>query len=72
MPSWEAAGNAAPPTFLGRTWDHMLDDPRPPPSTRPTASPKDYDQHVWLYRDNPKGPLEPFNAAATCEHMSHG
>ena len=27
-----------------------------------------YDQHVWLYRDNPNGVLEPFNPNATCEH----
>ncbi|HVL19984.1 MAG TPA: hypothetical protein VM422_03200 [Amaricoccus sp.] len=70
--SWEAAGNAAPPTFLGRTWDHMLDDPKTAALDEAHGFAEHYDQHVWLYRDNPKGPLEPFNAAATCEHMGHG
>ena len=28
--AWQAAGNDAPPTLLGRTWDTMADDPRTP------------------------------------------
>jgi hypothetical protein len=27
-----------------------------------------YDQHVWLFRENPSGNLMPFNPAVTCEH----
>jgi hypothetical protein len=27
-----------------------------------------YDLHVWLYRDNPKGLFAPYNPAATCDH----
>ena len=59
--SWKAAGYDAPPKLLGRTWDTMADDPDQRPPTRPTASRRHYDQHVWIFRDNPKGPLEPYN-----------
>jgi hypothetical protein len=30
-----------------------------------------YDQHVWLWRDNPAGELEPFNANVTCPDHAH-
>ena len=31
-----------------------------------------FDQHVWVFRDNPAGPLMPFNPAVTCEHGEAG
>jgi len=68
--AWEAAGNSAPPTLLGRTWDYMADDPATEVDEAHGFAPH-YDQHVWAFRDNPAGPLEPFNAAATCEHHAH-
>ena len=69
--AWEAAGNGGPPTFLGRTWDHMADNPDTADLDEAHGFAEHYDQHVWLYRDNPKGVLEPFNPNATCEHH-HG
>jgi hypothetical protein len=27
-----------------------------------------YDQHVWLYRDNPSGVLAQFNPRVSCAH----
>ena len=69
--AWKAAGNDAPPILLGRTWDHMADDPATPDLDEAHGFAPHYDQHVWLYRDNPAGPLEPFNANATCEHHQH-
>jgi hypothetical protein len=27
-----------------------------------------YDQHVWLFRENPMGVLMPFNPMVTCDH----
>jgi hypothetical protein len=66
--AWDAAGKGAPPTFLGRTWDHMADDPKTPDMDEAHGFAEHYDQHVWLYRDNPGGVLEPFNPNATCEH----
>jgi hypothetical protein len=69
--SWKASGHDAPPVLLGRTWDTMADDPNTPADEAHGFAPH-YDQHVWLYRDNPKGVLEPFNTNATCAHMGHG
>jgi hypothetical protein len=65
--AWEAAGNGAPPVLLGRTWDTMIDDPATKADEAHGFAPH-YDQHVWLYRENRAGLLEPFNAAVTCEH----
>lgn len=65
--AWEAAGNTEPPTLLGRTWDTMADDPATEVDEAHGFTPH-HDQHVWVFRDNPKGALEPFNPAATCEH----
>ena len=66
--AWEAAGNGGPPTFLGRTWDHMADNPDTADLDEAHGFTEHYDQHVWLYRDNPNGVLEPYNPNATCEH----
>jgi hypothetical protein len=65
--AWEAAGHKAPPTFHGRTWDAMQDDPATPADEAHMFEPH-YDQHVWLYRENPKGTYTPFNPTVTCEH----
>jgi hypothetical protein len=66
--AWQEAGNAEPPTFAGRAWDHMADDPNTPADEAHGFEPH-YDQHVW-FRENPLGALMPFNPAVTCEH--HG
>lgn len=69
--AWEAAGNTEPPTFLGRSWDRMVDDAATDIDEAHGFEPH-YDQHVWVFRENPNGPLEPFNPAATCaHHMAH-
>jgi hypothetical protein len=65
--AWEAAGKGGPPVFLGRTWDTMVDDPNTEVDEAHGFAPH-YDQHVWIFRDNPSGVLEPFNPNATCEH----
>jgi hypothetical protein len=65
--AWRAAGNDGPPVFQGREWDHMADDPNMPGDEAHGFEPH-WDQHVWVFRDNPSGVLEPFNAAVTCEH----
>ena len=65
--TWKAAGNAKPPSFHGRSWDYMVDDPKTPTDEAHGFEPH-YDQHVWLYKANPKGVFTPFNPAVTCEH----
>jgi hypothetical protein len=68
--AWEAAGNSEPPTLLGRPWDRMVDDPNTEIDEAHGFAPH-YDQHVWVFRDNPLGALEPFNPAVTCDYHGH-
>ena len=66
--AWQEAGHSEPPSFLGRTWDYMADDPAIPGDQAHGFEPH-YDQHVW-FRDNPRGNLEPFNPAVSCDLRS--
>lgn len=65
--AWEAAGNTGRPTFLGREYDRMADDPATPVDEAHMFEPH-YDLHVWLYRENPNGVFAQFNPNATCRH----
>jgi hypothetical protein len=67
--AWEAAGNREPPSFHGVPYDYMVDDPATPTDEAHHFEPH-YDQHVWLYRENPNGVFAQFNPDVTCEH--HG
>jgi hypothetical protein len=73
--AWLAAGNSAPPTFHGRPYERMADDPATEIDEAHHFEPH-YDRHVWLFRDNPNGVFAPFNPNVTCEHsrvqMAHG
>ncbi len=66
------AGHGEPPMLNGKAWDHMSDNPDTEGDEAHGFMPH-YDQHVWLYRENPSGDLMPFNPNVTCEHgmMSH-
>lgn len=68
--AWEAAATSEELVLNGRPWDHMADDPETPGDEAHGFTPH-YDQHVWLFRENPMGELMPFNPNATCEHASH-
>jgi hypothetical protein len=63
--AWAAAGNTQPPAFQGVTWNSMEDDPATPVDEGHMFTPH-YDRHVWLYRENPKGIYEQFNANVSC------
>jgi hypothetical protein len=65
--AWEAAGNDLPPSYRGRPFDRMEDDPETALDEAHEFEPH-YDLHVWLYRENPDGVFAPFNRNATCEH----
>ena len=65
--AWHAAGHAERPTLHGRQWDRMEDNPATEPDEAHGFVPH-YDQHIWLYRDNPRGIYEPFNPNVTCRH----
>lgn len=64
--AWRAAGNSEPPSFAGRVWDAMANDPATVAEEAHGFEPH-YDQHVW-FRENPAGALMPFNSNVTCEH----
>lgn len=65
--AWMSNGHDGPPMMNGRSWDHMMDDPSTPEDEAHGFMPH-FDQHVWLYRENPAGDLMPFNPGVTCEH----
>jgi len=65
--AWNESGNTEELVLNGRHWDHMADDPATEGDEAHGFMPH-YDQHVWLYRENPMGDLMPFNPAVTCEH----
>ncbi|HEY5713093.1 MAG TPA: hypothetical protein VIT38_14460 [Allosphingosinicella sp.] len=65
--AWRAAGHDRPPVFRGRNWDHMADNPATPADEAHGFTPH-FDQHLWLFRDNPAGVDVPFNPSVTCAH----
>lgn len=66
--AWQAAGNEGPPTFRGRPWDAMADDPATDQHEAHGFMPH-FDQHVWLFREAPEGgEMLPFNPNVSCEH----
>jgi hypothetical protein len=68
--AWQQAGNSTPPSFLGNTYNHMVDNPQTEVDEAHGFEPH-YDLHMWLYRDNPTGRFSPFNPAVTCQHAAH-
>jgi hypothetical protein len=69
--AWKAAGHDGPPMLNGREWDHMADNADTEGDEAHGFMPH-YDQHVWLYRENPSGDLMPFNPNVTCDHQHSG
>ena len=69
--AWRAAGHDVPPSLHGRRWDHMADDPATAADEAHGFAPH-YDQHLWLYRDNPAGTYAPFNPSVSCRHYAGG
>jgi hypothetical protein len=65
--AWEEAGNTKPPTFQGKAWDLMRDDPKTAVDEAHNFE-AHYDRHVWIYRDNPNGVFAQFNPNATCKY----
>ena len=68
--AWEASGKTEELVLNGRAWDHMADDPATEGDEAHGFMPH-WDQHVWLFRENPMGTLMPFNPNVTCEHAMH-
>lgn len=64
--SWHAKA-AAPPTFHGRTYPLLEDNPATALDEAHGWKPH-YEQHLWVFRDNPNGAYSPFNPNVTCRH----
>ena len=68
--AWTASGKTEQLVLNGRAWDQMADDPATAGDEAHGFTPH-FDQHVWLFRENPMGTLMPFNPSVTCEHHKH-
>lgn len=64
--AWKATGQPHP-RVNGRAWDAMADDPATAADEAHGFEPH-FDQHIWLFRDNPSGALMPFNPDVSCAH----
>ena len=64
--SKEAWGDRPAPSLFGVPFDSMLDDPSTPGVDEGHGFTPHWDQHVWLYRDNPAGLFAQWNANVTC------
>lgn len=64
--AWAETGKPVP-EINGRKWDAMADDPATPGDEAHNFMPH-YDQHVWIFRENPAGTLQPFNPTVTCQY----
>lgn len=67
--SWLDSGHKEPPSFYGRPYEHMADDPHSKADEAHMFEPH-FDRHIWLYRENPNGVFAPFNPRVTCEHFT--
>jgi hypothetical protein len=64
--AWHAKSDA-PPTFHGRTYPLLKDDPRTQVDEAHGWEPH-FEQHLWVFRDNPNGAYSPFNPKVTCKY----
>ncbi len=55
------------PEINGKAWDAMADNPETEVDEAHNFMPH-YDQHIWLFRENPMGVLHPFNPNVSCKH----
>lgn len=66
--AWMASGNAEELELNGHKWDYMAHAPTMVGDEAHGFMPH-FDQHVWLFSENPMADLMPFNAAVTCEPL---
>lgn len=64
--AWHAKFKA-PPTFHDRTYPLLKDDPVTSLDEAHGWQPH-YEQHLWVFRDNPNGPYSPFNPKVSCQY----
>ena len=66
--AWSETGQPAP-SINGKAWEAMADNPDTAADEAHGFMPH-FDQHVWLFRENPSGMLQPFNPAVSCAHQA--
>lgn len=64
--AWDATSKT-PPTFHGRTYPLLKDDPATQVDEAHGWEPH-YEQHLWVFRDNPNGAYQPMNPKVTCQN----
>ena len=69
--AWRAAGNTEPPSFHGRPYERMADNPATAVDEAHMFEPH-YDRHVWVFRDNPNGVYAPYNPNVRCPAATAG
>ena len=65
--AWHQASGDRPPRFHGRDWPLLKDDPATVVDEAHGWEPH-YEQHLWVFKANPRGSYFPFNPAVTCAH----
>ena len=63
----DTAGNKEPPSFHGRKYPLLKDNPATPVDEAHGWEPH-YEQHLWVFRDNPNGAYSPVNPNVTCRY----
>jgi hypothetical protein len=63
--AWKAAGHTRPPTFQGKEFVYVADNPATPQDEAHGFAPH-YNLHVWAFRDNASGLTADFNPAVRC------
>ena len=66
--AWHKTSGSQPPQFHGRNWPLLRDDPATKVDEAHGWEPH-YEQHLWVFRDNPNGVYSPFNPNVTCAHL---
>ena len=64
--AWHEKSKTAP-SFHGRTYPLLRDNPRTTLDEAHGWLPH-YEQHLWVFRDNPNGAYAPFNPNVTCKY----
>ena len=65
--AWHRASGSEPPKFHEKPWPLLKDDPATKVDEAHGWEPH-YEQHLWVFRDNPNGAYSPFNPKVTCAH----
>ncbi|WP_265562895.1 hypothetical protein [Sphingomicrobium arenosum] len=65
--AWDAQHGGRRPSFRGRIYNEMADDPSTPVDEAHGFAPH-YDLHIWVHRANPNGLYAQFNPDVTCDH----